>query len=937
MTDYNQWLSESLNKYGSRTLKELVLPGSHDSGMYSPHFCMRMGGPSTTKTQNDPVSTQLANGCRFFDIRVVAGHVFNAPGGDYYTHHSDKLMGCLGESIDDVLGAIRGFLQSHAELVILKLSHFEEFSEGMHTGFLGIVESSLSGCLPQLPESCKLAHVPLRRLLARSDGSIKGTAIVLHSDLWGARKSAHSSFFLCRDQEDGAANQAAADIVLFDKYSNSSDAETVMSGQIKYLLNQDIPKDADKAAGNHQDRLFLVSWTITEGGFNQALGAAVDTAMSILENPWEWFLGLWGVRRRNPPRHPNPQVPAIVWDAGKVNDHMDRILNAVPANAIAQNVVPNLIYVDAYNSAAAQMAMRINDKLDFRQPRTGMRIGESLELGDWLPSADHAVILKLESDGTLKLKDMRGTVQDIFSLNVPGTTKVMFEEGGRLSAYGNGERLAYLSRWVGDKVGWLEIASGGHWQSTLDLWSESPQKGTDGAVTNDALHLGTIETAAECLDWPSDALDHFGCLRRGGRMYSRFFDYFLQFDGNDGSLRLYDQRREYAFDNQGLILPRVEPVVVCTLWSGSQGDFFVVNPNDDLVILDKDRQPIATVLPCPPRRRDNNPMHSVSGAGRLFVSDEGRVFFGMWDIKQMDRGAVWLKAWPSNDILLSGQTLVPPNKLVHGGMEMAFDADNHLGVTYDGRLLYYFGPEANMTANPVPVACAAVDCYGQLNVYGTTGTPKPLANLEQVPLPEFEPPIYSTNERNNLPQYMFLNDYGRLQFNDGHGVPVLYVEQDRAITLYSRESRFQFPNSEDIRTRIPVNRWPGLKKGEFFGRGEFLLSGTGMNMLSLGGSGRVVLWDAFAQPPAERSSVKIATASRLQFNQDGRLAALDAAGTVVAFLSKAASNATWLSIADDGGPAILLWDKQPVWARSGIQNGAVVVERISDLAILPAS
>lgn len=111
------------------TLKDIVIPGSHDAGM---SVLSGTGGQMkgainacNTLTQQIPIRTQLHEGLRMFDLRVGR---YN---GVLYTKHAesdcdtDAVGAGYGEKLDDVLTGVRTFLDSsRMETVILTFSHF---------------------------------------------------------------------------------------------------------------------------------------------------------------------------------------------------------------------------------------------------------------------------------------------------------------------------------------------------------------------------------------------------------------------------------------------------------------------------------------------------------------------------------------------------------------------------------------------------------------------------------------------------------------------------------------------------------------------------------------------------------------------------------------------------------------------------------------------
>ncbi|RCH54703.1 hypothetical protein DJ568_09425 [Mucilaginibacter hurinus] len=133
-TDYNpaNWMeTELMTTKADKTLKDIVIPGSHDAGLSVLNGVGGMqSGPineCNTLTQKLSVGQQLNAGLRMFDIRV--GTHKNA----FYTKHcssdcmEDSFGGAYGEKLADILTATKAFLEKNKkEIVIMTLSHFCE-------------------------------------------------------------------------------------------------------------------------------------------------------------------------------------------------------------------------------------------------------------------------------------------------------------------------------------------------------------------------------------------------------------------------------------------------------------------------------------------------------------------------------------------------------------------------------------------------------------------------------------------------------------------------------------------------------------------------------------------------------------------------------------------------------------------------------------------
>ncbi|WPU92962.1 hypothetical protein SNE25_26925 [Mucilaginibacter sabulilitoris] len=131
-TNYNpaRWIEDTLfPAKGNLTLKDIVIPGSHDAGMSALNGT---GGtqagsinPCNTLTQTQNIGKQLNAGIRMFDLRV--GSFKNS----IYTKHSssdcmaDAVGGGYGERFKDILDSVKTFLnRNKKEFIILTFSHF---------------------------------------------------------------------------------------------------------------------------------------------------------------------------------------------------------------------------------------------------------------------------------------------------------------------------------------------------------------------------------------------------------------------------------------------------------------------------------------------------------------------------------------------------------------------------------------------------------------------------------------------------------------------------------------------------------------------------------------------------------------------------------------------------------------------------------------------
>lgn len=75
----SSWMADNLDLIGNRPLRDLCLPGSHNSGMSQIHSPTAFVNARNTQTQGVEFRDQLMRGIRWFDVRPVIG------GGGFHT------------------------------------------------------------------------------------------------------------------------------------------------------------------------------------------------------------------------------------------------------------------------------------------------------------------------------------------------------------------------------------------------------------------------------------------------------------------------------------------------------------------------------------------------------------------------------------------------------------------------------------------------------------------------------------------------------------------------------------------------------------------------------------------------------------------------------------------------------------------------------------
>ncbi|KAF8511401.1 PLC-like phosphodiesterase [Hysterangium stoloniferum] len=141
MTNYKSWMNDLRTQIGSKKLREVALPGTHDSGTYGimPDSPVGMDWPSWAVyldalpvaklvmalwavSQGSNFAAQLASGIRYFDLRVQGGSL-------------NFVHGLVGSPITELLDQLNDFLsqsESNKEIVLLDFNHFYNMTPTTH-------------------------------------------------------------------------------------------------------------------------------------------------------------------------------------------------------------------------------------------------------------------------------------------------------------------------------------------------------------------------------------------------------------------------------------------------------------------------------------------------------------------------------------------------------------------------------------------------------------------------------------------------------------------------------------------------------------------------------------------------------------------------------------------------------------------------------------
>jgi len=238
ITDRSRWMTNR-PELGPLPLRELILPGSHDAGMY---WTVDPLTAYWAQTQNKTIYQQLTYGMRFFDLRVADAL------GYLYIYHGVA----MGPALTDVLDDVKRFMEKGArELVILKFTHFDSsFTADSWKLMVKEIDDRLGQWLykKQLATGTRLADLTLN--------DYAGAVLVVVDGNWASGHQ-YPGFWVYRDAKSD--DPAAGDLRIWDKYADTEDYETMKKKEIDYFFEYN-GKCKD---GTTDCDLFLLSWTLT--------------------------------------------------------------------------------------------------------------------------------------------------------------------------------------------------------------------------------------------------------------------------------------------------------------------------------------------------------------------------------------------------------------------------------------------------------------------------------------------------------------------------------------------------------------------------------------------------------------------------------------------------------------------------------------------------
>ncbi|XP_014291092.1 uncharacterized protein [Halyomorpha halys] len=304
--DTANWMNNNIEALGTRPLKQISIPGSHDAGMSKLDGHTAFGRACNVLTQSHSIGKQLNLGIRYFDIRPVIGN-----GGKFLTGHYTEIPGSWqggnGQSIASIINDLNVFTKDHNELIMIKLSHsintdfhYRKFTQAEWEKLFQ--ELDAINYLYSNDESD--VHLDQITLDDYTNHGSRASVVIIVDD-------PNSKVELGRRTGRGYFMPSSLDI--FDDYSESNHWGTMIHDQIKKMKQ-------------HSDKqYFLLSWTLTQSDVQAVLCK-----------------------------------PTVRDLADKANNQLGKLLY----NEVSTSSFPNIILIDnVKDTNVALMALAINTKI----------------------------------------------------------------------------------------------------------------------------------------------------------------------------------------------------------------------------------------------------------------------------------------------------------------------------------------------------------------------------------------------------------------------------------------------------------------------------------------------------------------------------------------------------------------------------------------------
>ena len=132
--NHTHWMSDLKNSIEKIKLRDLIIPGTHDSACYDMKFPLAI---SWTQTQSETFQNQLLDGIRYFDLRTE--YVKGSQDKFHFVHNTWLTT----MTVSQFLQLVKIFVSSYQEVIILDFNHFYSFNATIHDELIALIVKSM--------------------------------------------------------------------------------------------------------------------------------------------------------------------------------------------------------------------------------------------------------------------------------------------------------------------------------------------------------------------------------------------------------------------------------------------------------------------------------------------------------------------------------------------------------------------------------------------------------------------------------------------------------------------------------------------------------------------------------------------------------------------------------------------------------------------------
>ncbi|KAG5974659.1 hypothetical protein E4U55_008098 [Claviceps digitariae] len=277
-----QWMQSQLPEIGHLPLREILLPRSHNSGMWVSNVPIGVGQSRNTLTQSQSLYHQLhEGGIRVLDYRpLLLGKRFHAAHGALIGH---EYHGMVGASLADMIADFNNFTQQYPGELFIWDIHEGDARNGDHH-FKPLTDQDLQLLYQELqtiqwrasvPDHKDITHRPLNSFISPKGREMGQSSVLIRVPTSWARRRGFPG------PKHGFVSGTS--LPLTSRWSNTNHLNNLVVDQLKRLY---------EARSSRKSHMHNMDWVLTLSDLQAAFPVASITDMS--RGAWRALYGrLW--------------------------------------------------------------------------------------------------------------------------------------------------------------------------------------------------------------------------------------------------------------------------------------------------------------------------------------------------------------------------------------------------------------------------------------------------------------------------------------------------------------------------------------------------------------------------------------------------------------------------------------------------------------------